>query len=319
MTSKTYHISSDGAARPCSAREGKCPLAAVGSDHGNFETPELAREWAEQELSRSTGGSFGILAKQLVEREMREEIDKDKEGEVRRAKEAGDELREAAVEHDELFSLAGLRELAEARGIKKRRLLKQWAGVYEDFGLDPTGTAAAVYGAYLNNIEFDTATIAGRVKLRDRMAAGKFISRGGFRWDHSQALKRRLTTLEEALDRIPNENKTELSIEAKPNPSDIPELSNDDLTRTLVQAENRDWYIKQWSPEAKLRLVNYGKSNHSDKMRKFFGERYVTVVTEGHAHGYTEAEALYFEDQQVNRWAAYHTALRAETVERLNA
>jgi len=48
-----YHISSDGTPRPCSADKGHCPYGA--EVHGEFDTPNDARRFAEEYLERNLG------------------------------------------------------------------------------------------------------------------------------------------------------------------------------------------------------------------------------------------------------------------------
>lgn len=57
-----YHVSSDGAARPCKAQVGRCPLTEDdGSSipHGDFADNAQAQQFAEEVNAQRFGGSFG--------------------------------------------------------------------------------------------------------------------------------------------------------------------------------------------------------------------------------------------------------------------
>lgn len=61
-----YHVSTDGQPRPCTATKGACPLtdeAGASLPHGEFDSAEDARAFAEMANAAKFGGSFGTVSK----------------------------------------------------------------------------------------------------------------------------------------------------------------------------------------------------------------------------------------------------------------
>lgn len=316
-----YHISSNGEANPCTAKKTVCPLKTAGSQHAEFENPDDAQYWAEQEMSLRHGGTFGSLAMKLAEKDLTEEERVRAEEAEIRFRQEGRALQLAAEHAKDFFSPDNLERLKTMKLWERRKATKKLDEIADSFGAQRDSAPAKLFLLYLDHYDFSNTTSVDRSIIRDAVVSARMIyptvSSNAFK----NAIHQQGAELEKMLDDVPNEEKEELNLSpyATGPRSAMEQLTNEELTEELAKAEDRESYFGTWNGKAKMRHINYGVSvGRYNRRKEIFGWEYDRIVSRGPSTGYTVDEAKYFEDQQPARWETFHQALKEEAEGRLN-